>query len=62
MIGAELSLPMRPAINYLERPFVDGQKIQKLKSNEFRKIDRRFWYGVVLALKVLLAIIHSLIL
>ena len=29
--GAELYLPMRAATSYLETPFIDGQKILKLK-------------------------------
>ncbi len=38
--------PMRPATHYLETQFVDGQKLQQLKSKELQRTDRRLWYGM----------------
>ncbi len=45
MIEVERYSPMRPATNYLETPFFNGQKLQELKSREFQRTDKRLSYG-----------------
>ena len=59
-IGVEQYLPTKPATNCFETPFVDGQEIQKLKSNEFQRINRRLWCGVASASRAWWAIILSI--
>jgi hypothetical protein len=44
-IGIEQYSPTKPHTNCFEILFVVAQKIQKLKSREFQRIDRRLWYG-----------------
>src|ERR1700722_12492151 len=46
-IGTEQYSPTKPATNYLETPFVDGQRIQVPKSNEFPKNGQKImvWGG-----------------
>ena len=50
-IGVEQYSPMKPATNCFETPYVDGREIQKRKSREFQRIDRRLWFGVTSALR-----------